>query len=163
MDEPTESSGNKGRVLGGLAGLLVLGVLALALGPGCPGTRPSNLGVTEGKLLPPPDSPNCVSSQADPGDETHYVAPIDYADTTEAARGRLLKALGELALEVIDSDERYVYAQATSALFKFVDDVEFYFPADAKQIHCRSASRLGRSDFGVNRKRIEAVRAALRE
>ena len=55
----------------------------------------------------------------------------------------------------------YLYAEYSSALFGFVDDVEFYFPPETHIIHVRSASRLGHSDLGVNRKRIEAIRARL--
>lgn len=159
--EPSAAPSTSRRLLG------VVGVLVLAGGlvliQGCSGTRPANLGVTDGRLQPPPSSPNCVSSQADPGDAEHYVEPLTYTGPLPAARERLLRVLAELDLEVIEARDDYVYAEATSFLLRFVDDVEFYFPPEGGVVHCRSASRLGHSDFGVNRERIEAVRAAFAE
>ncbi|MEO1134470.1 MAG: DUF1499 domain-containing protein, partial [Cyanobacteria bacterium J06639_1] len=61
--------------------------------------------------------------------------------------------------KVVERGDRYLYAEFTSKLMGFVDDVEFYADEAASVIHVRSASRLGKSDLGVNRKRIEAIRA----
>ena len=66
-------------------------------------------------------------------------------------------------IEIITRTPDYLHAEATSLIFRFVDDVEFFFPPDAKLIHCRSAARLGQSDMGVNRARIEEIRAAFAE
>ena len=62
---------------------------------------------------------------------------------------------------IVEERADYLYAEFASRLLGFVDDVEFYFPPNERIIHVRSASRLGHSDFGVNRKRIEDIRAKL--
>jgi len=60
---------------------------------------------------------------------------------------------------IITKDDHYIHAEFTSAFFRFVDDVEFYFDSEAKIIQMRSASRIGYSDFGVNRERLEKLRS----
>ena len=124
------------------------------------GKRPTDLGVRDGKLKPPPTSPNCVSSQAQ--DTTHAIAPLAYKGTAEAA----LKAVAEIVratprTRIISQTNDYLYAEYETALMGYVDDVEFWLPPDAKFIHVRSASRLGHSDLGLNRKRIEDIRQRL--
>lgn len=118
--------------------------------------RPHYLGVKDGRLAPPKRTPNCVSSQADPADAEHYIEPIafhgsmsDLRRTVEAMRGAT----------VIEERHGYLYAEYRSALLGFVDDVEFLF-ADGV-LHVRSASRLGRRDFGVNRSRVEKLHRRL--
>jgi uncharacterized protein (DUF1499 family) len=127
---------------------------------GCSGTTP-DLGVNNGKLMPCPKTPNCVNSQA--ADEKHYIQPIHYTGTQQEAQDRLLQILeSEKQTKILATQENYIRAEFTSALFRFVDDVEFYFPeeqADEKIIHIRSASRVGYSDLGANRKRIEQIRS----
>jgi uncharacterized protein (DUF1499 family) len=113
--------------------------------------RPDNLGVSEGRLAPCKRSPNCVSSQADPADLEHYVPPIH--GSMDAAR-KAVRSLPRATL--IEDKGNYLYAEFRSALLGFVDDVELYF--DGQVIHVRSCSRLGRRDFGVNRKRVEQLR-----
>jgi uncharacterized protein (DUF1499 family) len=61
---------------------------------------------------------------------------------------------------MVTVEDRYIHAEFTSALFRFVDDVEFQIDAESGLIHFRSASRVGRSDLGVNRKRMESIRMA---
>ncbi|HZP11240.1 MAG TPA: DUF1499 domain-containing protein [Nevskiaceae bacterium] len=123
------------------------------------GKRPAHLGVTNGRLSPPPRKPNCVSSQADPADTQHYIAPIGFAGDTATAMKKLRDVIDDQAgAEVIESRPDYLYAEFTSKLMGFVDDVEFY--NDGKAIQVRSASRLGYSDLGANRKRVEAIRKA---
>lgn len=124
------------------------------------GQRPTNLGVTEGRLAPPKRSPNCVSSQADPSDAVHYIAPIKFTGAPVEALATLrgIVDAGGRTL-VIRHDADYLYAEYTSKILGFVDDVEFFASAREGVIHVRSASRLGRRDFGVNRARIEAIRA----
>ena len=124
------------------------------------GTRPANLGVREGKLAPCPGTPNCVSSQAAAADAGHYIAPIGAASAaTWQALLELLKS--EPRVRVVAGSPGYIHAEFTSRLMGYVDDVEFVLDEKAALIHLRSASRLGSSDFGVNRKRIEAIRARL--
>jgi len=114
--------------------------------------RPDNLGVKDGRLAPPRRTPNCVSSQADPADREHYIAPIQ---GELAAARRAVESLPRS--RVIRAEGSYLYAEFRSKLLGYVDDVEFYFDGSVLQV--RSASRLGRKDFGVNRKRVEALRS----
>ena len=124
------------------------------------GKRPANLGVRNGNLKSPPSSPNAVSSQASGG--YHQIAPLAYKGSPEQAM-KALKTIveGTPNTRIVEIKPDYLYAEYTSALLGFVDDVEFYFAPGEKIIHVRSASRLGYRDFGVNRKRIEGVRAGL--
>jgi uncharacterized protein (DUF1499 family) len=113
--------------------------------------RPDNLGVRDGKLAPCKRSPNCVSSQANPADEEHYIAPLH---GTMAGVRAALRALPRVKL--IRDNGDYIYAEFRTRLMRYVDDVEFFF--DGRVIHVRSCSRLGRRDFGVNRRRVEDLR-----
>jgi uncharacterized protein (DUF1499 family) len=126
---------------------------------GCSGTPPSNLGVRDGRLAPCPSSPNCVSSQST--DRQHTVEPLQYKASAEEAMSEMKNIIGSMKrTRIVSESGNYLHAEFTSALWRFVDDVEFYFDDSAKVIHLRSASRLGKSDFGVNRKRVEAIRNA---
>lgn len=113
------------------------------------------------KLSPCPDSPNCVSSQAD--DEHHFIAPFIYTGTLPEAQKNLISILQSIPRARIISIERNsIQVEFTSALFRFIDDAEFYFPENENLIHVRSASRVGYYDFGVNRTRLERIRKLLR-
>lgn len=126
---------------------------------GCAGGRPANLGVRDGRLVPCPSSPNCVSSQST--DKVHAVEPLTYSSSTPEAIADLKKIILQMErTKIITETSNYLHAEFVSALWRFVDDVEFFFDDHAKLIQVRSASRLGYSDFGVNRKRVEAIRAA---
>jgi uncharacterized protein (DUF1499 family) len=125
------------------------------------GTRPSNLGVKDGKLTPCPDSPNCVCS-CFPQDATHAIEPLTYRSNQAeaiAALKQIIRATDRA--EIIIESPDYIYAEFTSKLMGYVDDVEFYGNPSENSIQVRSASRLGKSDLGANRKRIEAIRAGL--
>lgn len=118
--------------------------------------RPTNLGVTDGRLARCKRSPNCVSSQADPLDKEHYIAPISYAGSIAELR----KALETLDLAtVVHEGPDYLYAEFRTPFLRFVDDVEFLKAGEV--LHVRSASRLGRRDFKANRKRVEQLRSFL--
>ena len=124
--------------------------------------RPDNLGVKDGRLAPPKRSPNSVSSQADAADAEHYIAPIPFRGDALAAMAAVRKAVeGMRDSTVIRHEGNYLYAEFRTRLMRFVDDVEFVFDSKAGVIHVRSASRLGRRDFGVNRARIESIRARI--
>lgn len=124
------------------------------------GRRPNGLGVRNGLLKPVPDSPNAVSSQATGG--YHRIAPLVYNGTFEPAMAALKSIIESTPrTSIVEERADYLYAEFTSRLIGYVDDVEFYFPPKEPVIHVRSASRLGYSDFGVNRKRIEDIRAKL--
>jgi len=110
-------------------------------------------------LAPCPRSPNCVSSQA--ADAAHQVMPLAFSGAPDAALRRLRAVIEAMPrAKVVSASERGLRAEFRSRLFGFVDDVDVLVDAEAKAIHIRSASRLGYSDFGVNRKRVEAIRAA---
>ena len=130
---------------------------------GCSGNLPE-LGVHHGQLMKCPGTPNCVNSQAP--DEKHFVQPIRFIGTQQEARDLLLDVLKEWKrVNITAIEENYIRAEFTSAIFRFVDDVEFYFPGTTSNemiIHVRSASRVGRSDLGVNRKRIEQIRSKVK-
>jgi len=120
------------------------------------------IGLNHGQLSSCPESPNCVVSQN--GDEDHAIAPIPYTGDRTAAKETLLKVLSVVPrTEVIENTDDYIHTESTSRLFKFVDDAEFYFPEDENVIHVRSASRVGESDLGVNRRRIEQIRLAIKD
>ncbi|HEX6156146.1 MAG TPA: DUF1499 domain-containing protein [Burkholderiales bacterium] len=116
--------------------------------------RPGNLGVTNGRFAACRRTPNCVSSQADPSDREHYIAPIAFRGDAIAAVRKAVDSLPRT--RVISADSTYLYAEFRSKLLGYVDDVEFFYDGGAIQV--RSASRLGRRDFGVNRKRVERLR-----
>ena len=120
--------------------------------------RPANLGVTAGRLAPPKRTPNCVSSQADPADREHYVAPIafrgDFSVVENAVRGMR-------GATIVKRAGPYLHAEYRTPIMRYVDDVELLHDAASGVVHVRSASRLGRRDFGVNRKRVEALRGLI--
>ncbi|WP_073073873.1 DUF1499 domain-containing protein [Phormidesmis priestleyi] len=124
------------------------------------GTRPNNLGVQNGALAACPDSPNCVNSFST--DAGHKIDPIRYTSTPEKAFADLKQTIQSMPrTQIVTENENYLYAEFASKLMGFVDDVEFYLDKTAGVIHVRSAARLGKSDLGVNRQRVEAIRAAL--
>ena len=125
---------------------------------GCAGTPPDDLGIHNGQLRSCPSSPNCVNSQSLSADEEHAIAPLGYTGSQSQARDALLTILKDWPrVTLVEQRDDYIRCEFASALMGFVDDVEFYFSAPGR-IDVRSASRLGHSDLGVNRKRIEALR-----
>lgn len=126
------------------------------------GKRPAYLGVKDGRLARPRRTPNCVSSQADPADAEHSIAPIAFKGSSADAIAAARKAVESMRRStVIRHEGNYLYAEFKSRLMGFVDDVEFTFDEKAGLLHVRSASRLGRRDYGVNRARVEALRARI--
>ncbi len=124
------------------------------------GSIPNNLGVNDGFLSSCPSTPNCVVSQN--ADETHYIKPITYQGDRLEVKETLLKVLSVVPETIIITEtEDYIRTESRSKIMGFVDDAEFYFPADKKVIEIRSASRLGESDLGVNRRRLEQIRLAM--
>ncbi|HSC20860.1 MAG TPA: DUF1499 domain-containing protein [Solirubrobacterales bacterium] len=125
--------------------------------PPAPATSPAE------RLKPCPRTPNCVATGSG-GRPGQRMEPIPYTNGA-AARARLRAILRELPrTRVVEDDldgSGYLHAEVRSALFRFVDDVELAFDDGRGQLHFRSASRLGRSDFGVNRRRMEAIRRAI--
>lgn len=125
--------------------------------------RPDYLGIKDGRLARPKSTPNCVSSQADPSDAEHYIAPIAFKGDAASAMPAVRKAVeGMQDATIIRHEGGYLYAEFRTRVMRFVDDAEFLYDEKAGMIHVRSASRLGRRDFGVNRARVEAIRARIR-
>ncbi len=113
----------------------------------------------DGRLAPCPNKPNCVSSQAAASDKQHYIEALTYNGEPEQERQRLERAIaGMKRSRLVTREANYWRAEFKSALLRFVDDVEFLFDDNEKYIDVRSASRVGYSDIGVNRKRIEEIR-----
>ena len=141
-------------------GLLVAGQLGFLAG-----TQPQKLGVTNGRLAPPSNNPNSVSSQtalyADhPQKQYADIAPFKFTGDGNAAMNRLADQLQKSERTmIVNREPGYIYAQNTTVWFKFTDDMEFLLDKPGSVIHVRSSSRLGRKDFGANRARIEAIRA----
>jgi uncharacterized protein (DUF1499 family) len=129
------------------------------------GQRPTDLGVLDGRLKPPSLTRNSVSSQAHlfPDHPQRAYAQIEafplQGHPTEQAWARLLNALAATpGVTVVQQTNGYLHAEAQTRWLRFVDDLEFYLPPDGQAIEVRSASRLGREDFGANRQRVEAIR-----
>ncbi len=144
-----------------LASLAVIGAGQAGL---LAGSAPSDLGVRDGKLAPPATTPNSVSSQADlhpghPQQSYARIAPLSYSGDAVAAMKRLAEAIRKMDGAVIVSDKPdYLYTQFRTPWLGFVDDAEFWQDPATQVIQVRSASRLGTSDLGLNRRRIEAIR-----
>jgi len=129
--------------------LTVISVLgACSSGPG---------GIHQGRLAPCPSSPNCVSTQD--VDPQHAIASYPYQGSRADSRSRLLQVIEDQPrTRIITSTDSYLHVEFRSKLWRFVDDVEFVFDDTTRTIQFRSASRLGYSDLGVNRQRMETLR-----
>lgn len=118
----------------------------------CSGQRPTDIGVHNGALIACPDSPNCVCSCETR--DSHSVDPI------QGNMDQIRRAIAEIPRTyIVRDDGNYLHVEFTTRLMRFVDDVEFHAPADEAVVHVRSASRLGHSDLGVNRERVESIRS----
>lgn len=116
-------------------------------------------GLADGELRPCPDSPNCISTEH-PQDQAHYLEPVEMTldGDTSALIKRVVQQMGGT---LVSSRENYLAFTFTSKVFRFVDDFEVRLDPENDRVHIRSASRVGYSDFGVNRKRVERFKAAL--
>ncbi len=134
--------------------LLALGLATLI---GCQMKTPPATGLNQGSLLPCPDSPNCVCSQTP--DAGHQIEPISFSGDPTAALERMKQViLAESRTRIVAESPGYLHSVFTSLLFRFQDDVEILVDAPAHVLHVRSASRVGHSDLGANRKRVERLR-----
>jgi uncharacterized protein (DUF1499 family) len=150
---------------------IALGVVALLLaarGGAFSGRAPADLGVHGGKLKAPSKTPNSVTSQAGlwPDAPQQAYARIEpfalRGGDGKATIARIAAVVEGLpGATLVERRDDYLYAQFSTALLRFVDDVEFWFDPQAQAVQVRSASRLGRKDFGVNRARVEQIRARL--
>ncbi|MCU0554971.1 MAG: DUF1499 domain-containing protein [Syntrophales bacterium] len=138
--------------------ILMMGIMILT---GCQKSA-AETGLRAGRLQPCPDTPNCVCTQD--SSERHRIEPLRYAGTREEARERLLKLIGQMErASLVKAEPGYIHSEFRSAVFRFVDDVEFLFDDAAKLIHFRSAARAGTYDFKVNRNRMEDIRRRFAE
>jgi len=157
----TDSTSRPSRILQAVAISLVLGLTA------CGGQAPASLGVSGEGLIPCPDTPNCVHTgdRHPPGTEPLLLS----VDAQGLSPDQLVEALQE-AVEALPrarvvhsetSGDLYLHAEARSLVFRFVDDLEIYLGAESGELVVRSASRMGRSDLGVNASRVEELRGLL--
>jgi uncharacterized protein (DUF1499 family) len=145
---------------------VVLAVLALvlvaAVGLSLAARRRPPSGLVDGRLRPCPDTPNCVSSQSAVEDQA--VRPMRFEGDPQEAFARLVGLVDTLPRTVLlQHDEGYAHFEVTTALLRFRDDLELQLDATAGVIHLRSCSRVGRSDLGTNRRRVEAIRGAFED
>jgi uncharacterized protein (DUF1499 family) len=149
-----------------LAALVLVAVAAGQMGL-LQGKAPADLGVNGGRLKRPSGTPNSVTSQADlfadhPMRDYARIAPLPASGGAQASIGRLRAVIERLpGATVVEQRDDYLYARFETKLLRFVDDAEFWYDPVAQAIQVRSASRLGRKDFGVNRARVEAIREKL--
>ena len=114
------------------------------------------LGVTNGQLQPVEDKPNSVSSQTDL--QRNYMEPIPYAGNRLQSQSKIKAILTNMKrIELVEEQDNYLHYVEKSKVFKSKDDVEFYFDDSNQMIQFRSKSRVGYSDFGVNRKRMKKI------
>jgi uncharacterized protein (DUF1499 family) len=126
----------------------------------CHGSRPDNLGVVESRLAPCPSSPNCVSSDAT--DSAHAVEPFALVVASAQAWPAVRSAVANFSrTRIVDETADYLHAECQSLIFRFVDDLELQIRPTENAVAVRSASRLGHSDLGANRRRVEALRSEL--
>ena len=120
----------------------------------CAGEPPQNIGIRDGSLTACPESPNCVSSYE--SSEEHAIAALD-GNLNQVQQ--ILVAMD--GANIVEQSNNYLYAEFTSSLMGYVDDVEFLYDAASNTTQVRSASRVGYSDMGANRSRVEAIRMQL--
>ena len=145
------------RMSGRISMVGLIGFIFVIAGCGKP-----NVGLTDGRFAQCPDSPNCVSSMAK--DQKHFIEPIAYEGGRAGARQTMLSVIRSMKRSrIISESDTYIHAEFRSFLFRFVDDVELFFPENTPVIHMKSASRTGYSDFGVNRKRLAEIRQLFNE
>ncbi len=141
-----------------------LGLLAAGQAGMLAGQAPQNLGVVDGKLRPPSETSNSVSSQADlypehPQKDYASIAPLSFTGDGQRAMQTLASVLAGMSdTHVVKNQAGYIYAQSTTALMRYTDDLEFWLDSANHVIQVRSASRLGKKDLGKNRQRMENIR-----
>lgn len=145
------------KIIWTLVAVMAIGVVSMRV---IENNTAPKLGVIEGQLKALGSRPNSVSSQTDI--KSKLVKPISYAISTEQQMAKVLSVIEKMpGAELKQHSDNYAYAVFTSALMRFKDDVEVYLDEESKLTHFRSASRIGYSDLGANRKRYEAFAAHL--
>jgi uncharacterized protein (DUF1499 family) len=139
--------------------LLLVGLIAFIAKAFQSQKNPEDIGLQQGVLRPCPASPNCVCSEAhSQSSEQHAIEPVK---ARYGAWKKLTKTITRQGGEIQQDNGSYLHATFTSPVCRFIDDVELRLDEDQGLIHIRSASRVGRSDFGVNRKRVKRIMQAL--
>ena len=160
MSEKSKSFGR--RLIPKFVTVLIISLIGL-FGLSMTSTRPANLGVKNGKLAKCPDSPNCVCSYPNSG--PLQMEPIGFVGDVEDAVSKIKKTVSDnfRQARLVDQDNGYLHYEFTSLIFRFVDDVEFLVDDKTKQIHFRSASRVGHSDLGANQRRMKRISEELKQ
>ena len=122
---------------------------------------PGDLGLRDGHLKEVPTSPNCVSSFADLQDSVHYIEPLVLRSSEDFSQIKDL-LLKNSQNKLVKEEGSYLHFECRTKFFKYTDDLEIYLDLERELIHFRSASRIGHSDFGVNRKRVEQIKASMK-
>lgn len=158
--DPQPPSQPRGRSRWIQRGLWLIVVIVILRIGGCMMFMITNpAGLEQGRLRACPNSPNCVCSQDTAAE--HAIAPLSFTGDVAAAKARLIQAIATLPRsKIVVNEPSYLHVTCTTLVLRFVDDLEFLIDAEAQAIHVRSASRLGYSDLGVNRKRVETLREA---
>ena len=138
--------------------LFALGLVGL-MAASAMSKRPETLGITGGKLQSCGGLPNCVSSESIQGTEQrNSMPPIPYDCSPPEAMNRLIRIVAAMPrAKVVSQTSNYLHAEFASLVFRFTDDVEFRIDEADSVIRFRSASRIGISDLGVNRARMEEM------
>ncbi|NIA14397.1 MAG: DUF1499 domain-containing protein [Nitrospiraceae bacterium] len=140
-----------------ILGLVLVVVLALIV-LSVMSRRAPGIGLIEGRLRPAPGTPNCVCSEEAAGSPA-FVVPLSFEGAPEAVWEDLKRAVGDIGGRLEGEGHDYVWATFRTPIFRFVDDLELRMDREEGLIHVRSASRVGKADFGCNRKRVEKLRA----
>ena len=141
-------------------GICVLSVMLATAINGCSGPKYDEKTPANVQLAGCPDRPNCVSSQSQ--DAKHTISPLRLKGDPAAGWDAIRDVVGSLPrCTLVKATDRYLYAECRSRLFRFIDDLELQLDPVTGVIAIRSASRVGYSDFGVNRRRIEALHKKL--
>ncbi len=137
-------------------------MFAVPLLAGCGAEPLIDLGVEGSRLVPCPDTPNCVSTREEAHDAEHRMEPVSFSGSAGEAMKDVARTVEEMPrAEIVQSEDDYLRAEFTSGIFRFVDDVEFRADGETGLIDFRSASRVGRSDMGVNRERMIEITTKL--
>ena len=135
---------------------VIIGLLLVGLS--LSSRKQPELGLLNGQLRPCPATPNCVCSEQQV--EGAFVEPLAYTTTGDVAWREIKYSIVETGGDVLTEQDGYLHAVYETPLMRFVDDVELRIDENNQVIHVRSASRVGNSDLGANRKRVTRLRAA---
>jgi len=138
--------------------------LLFSLFSSCKDKPAKGLGLTtKNQFFPCPKNPNCVSSFENPKNEKNFIRPIKFLGQKETIIKKLVTLIeNNPNAKIVERKENYIRAEYTSSFFKFVDDIQFYF-GKKNIIHIKSSSRVGYSDFGKNKQRVEEIELTLQQ